>query len=98
MTKRSLPNGEPMSPTEHKVLEARYVEKFREEVAEESAQGWRVVSMAVGPTGTFTRSWKRRPEARGAGGPAGRVQLPGRSSRRKCVATPPPCATPFTEP
>jgi len=42
-----------MAGIEYKVLEAKNIETFREQLAQEGAQGWRVVSMAVGPHGYF---------------------------------------------
>lgn len=53
-----------MNGLEYKVLEAKNLENFRKEVSEEAAQGWRVISMAVGPHEYFMRSWKRRPALR----------------------------------
>lgn len=42
-----------MAGMEYKVLEAKNVETFREKVIQEGAQGWRVISMALGPRGYF---------------------------------------------
>ena len=42
-----------MAGIEYKVVESRSIEAFREQVVQEGAQGWRVISMAVGPHGYF---------------------------------------------
>ena len=39
-----------MAGIEYKVLEAKDIEAFREQVVQEGAQGWRVISMALSPT------------------------------------------------
>jgi hypothetical protein len=42
-----------MPGTEYKVIEAKKLEIFRQEVIHEGERGWRVISMAVGPRGYF---------------------------------------------
>lgn len=49
-----------MAGTEYKVLEAKNIDMFREQLAEEGARGWRVVSMAVGPRGYFYAVMEKR--------------------------------------
>lgn len=42
-----------MAGVEYEVLQARNIEMFREKVIQEGAQGWRVISMTIGPRGFF---------------------------------------------
>jgi len=42
-----------MAGIEYKVLEAKNIEAFREQVVQEGTQGWRVISMALSPHGYF---------------------------------------------
>ena len=42
-----------MPGIEYKVIEAKNLETFRQEVIRDGAQGWQVISMAVGPHGYF---------------------------------------------
>jgi hypothetical protein len=42
-----------MAGLEYKVLEANNVEAFRQMVIQGGAEGWRLISMAVGPHGYF---------------------------------------------
>jgi hypothetical protein len=58
-----------MNGMDYKAFEEKNFETFRERVIREGAEGWRVISMAIGPHGTFTRSWRRRLalKARGSG-------------------------------
>jgi hypothetical protein len=49
-----------MAGTEYKAVEAKNLENFRQEVIQEGAQGWRVISRAVGPRGYFYAVMERK--------------------------------------
>lgn len=49
-----------MAGIEHKVVESKNIEAFREQLVQEGAQGWRVISMAVGPHGYFYAVMERK--------------------------------------
>jgi hypothetical protein len=45
---------------EYEVLEAKNIETFREQLAQQGAKGWRLISMAVGPHGYFYAVMEKR--------------------------------------